>query len=104
MITWYIIGIIMFVLQVYVLKHTYSITVDGIKWNDGLEKYLIPIKVPMFVVLLMLLFTIIPYAWTVSTISFWVFWVKKYKNPDSACRLEYYTYWRLRDNFLMKSI
>lgn len=94
----------MFVLQVYILKHTYSITVDGAEWDDELEKYLRPIKTPMFVVLLMLLFTIIPYAWTASTISFWIIWVKKYKNPDNVYRMKYYTYWRLRDNFFMRAI
>lgn len=104
MITWYIIGIIMFVFQVYILKHTHFVEVSGLYWDDSFEEQLEPIKVPRIIVILMLLLTAIPYAWVISTAVFWVFWWHRYLNPESKCYGNTYIYWRLRDNFLMKSI
>lgn len=101
---WYIIGIIMFVLQVYILKHTHFVEVDGSRWADSLESELQPVKIPLAVILGMLVLTMIPYAWIVSTIIFWAYWMHKYCDPEDLYRFNTYTYWRLRDNFLMKSI
>lgn len=107
MIAWYIIGIIMFVLQVYILKHTYSVDIQGRGYDDNFEESLQPIKTPMFVIILMALLTIIPYAWIISTLAFWTVWIKKYSDPEDgfySYSYRKYTYWRLRDNLFMRTI
>lgn len=104
MIVSYIIGIIMFVLQVYILEHTHSVKLVGKRFNVAYMNRMVPLNVPLYIILLMLLATVIPYVWVVSTIIFWVVWLKRCSDPDSVFDYETYTYWRLRDNFLMKSI
>lgn len=104
MIASYIIGIIMFVFQVYILKHTHSVELIGEKFKDKYNDNLKPLDIPLYIILLMLIATAIPYAWIISTVVFWVVWCKKYSDPDGVYTYNIYTYWRLKDNFLMKSI
>lgn len=52
--TWVIIGLISFIIQVYVLKHTYSCRVKGdtpFDWRGAEKK----IGIPLWIVLIMLL-------------------------------------------------
>lgn len=104
MITLYAIGIVMFVLQIYILKHTHYVEKKGQRYKDYMNDELEPLKTPMFVIILMALCTLIPYAWTVSTFIFWFVWLKRYFNPEVEQSYNWYIYWRLRDNFLMKTI
>lgn len=104
MIVSYIIGIIMFVLQVYILKHTYYVVLQGERFKDKYESELEPINVPLYIILLMAFATAIPYAWIISFAVFWIVWIFKYSAPESISVYSTYTYWRLRDNFLMKSV
>lgn len=101
--TSYILALIMLVLQVYILKHTYWARVFGC-WEDAYEKMLQPIKVPVWIVALLVLASLIPYVWIVSSVVFWILWLKKYLDPEGTCSSDYNTYWRFRDNFLMRTI
>ncbi len=99
-----IIGLISFILQIYVLKHTYSIEVKGDfchDWEDKAEK----IGIPLWTVLIMLITSIIPFVNIVETVMFWAVWLKFYSNPDGCpyCSL-WYTYWRFKDNFFSRKI
>ena len=94
----------MFVLQVYILKHTLFIELRGKRFEEEYEDMLKPLNIPVYIILLMLLATAIPFAWIISTVIFWVIWFKRYSDPDGIYNSTFYTYWRLRDNFLMKSI
>lgn len=91
----------MFVLQVYILKHTHFVECNGF-YSVEYEKELQPIKVPLYVVILMALCTAIPYVWIASSLVFWIVWFKKCLDPESSWGS--HTYWRLRDSFLTKSI
>ena len=96
--TWIIIGLTSFIIQIYVLKHTYSCRVQGdtpFDWG-GAEK----IGIPLWIVLIMLITSIIPFANIVEIIVFWVVWLKYYLDPDEGpyCNT-WYTYWRFKDKF-----
>lgn len=105
MIVQYIIAIIMFVFQIYILKHTHYVKEKATVYKESFDQHLQPIKVPVYVVLLMLICVLIPFAWIVSTIAFWVFWISRYcDSDDSYATRNSYTYYRLKDSFLMKSI
>ena len=99
--TWIIIGLISFIIQIYVLKHTYSCRVQDdtpFDWRVA-EK----IGIPLWIVLIMLIISIIPFANIVETIVFWVVWLKYYLDPDGG---PYYgtwcIYWRFKDKFFDK--
>lgn len=67
--TSYILALIMLVLQIYILKHTYWARVFGC-WEGAYEKMLQPIKVPIWIVALLVLASLIPYVWIVSSVVF----------------------------------
>lgn len=96
--TWIIIGLISFIIQIYVLKHTYSYRVKGdipLDWAEA-EK----IGIPLWIVLIMLITSIIPFANIAETIVFWVVWLKFYLNPvEGPYNNVWYTYWRFKDKF-----
>ena len=97
--TWIIIGLISFIIQIYVLKHTYSHRVKGntpFNWG-GAEK----IGIPLWIVLIMLITSIIPFVNIVEIIVFWAVWLKFYLNPDEYPPYNnvWYTYWRFKDKF-----
>lgn len=99
---WIIIGLISFILQMYVLKHTYTLTIKGdiyFDWERA-EK----IGIPLWVVLIMLITSIIPFANIVEFIAFWVVWLKYYFDPEVCCRNDWYTYWRFKDKFFSRKI
>ncbi len=99
---WVIIGLISFILQMYVLKHTYTLTIKGdiyFDWERA-EK----IGIPLWVVFIMLITSIIPFANIVEFIAFWVVWLKYYFDPEVCCRNDRYTYWRFKDKFFSRKI
>lgn len=100
---WIIIGLISFIIQIYVLKHTYSYITEGdtsFDWKEA-EK----IGIPLWIVLIMLITSIIPFVNTAETIVFWIVWLKYYLNPDEGpyCGT-WYTYWRFKDKFFSRKI
>lgn len=96
--TWTIIGLISFIIQIYVLKHTYSCRVQGdtpFDWR-GAEK----IGIPLWIVLIMLITSIIPFANIAEIIVFWAVWLKFYLIPEETPYNKFwYTYWRFKDKF-----
>lgn len=101
--TWTIIGLISFIIQIYVLKHTYSYRTEcntPFDWGEA-EK----IGIPLWVVLIMLITSIMPFVNIAETIIFWVVWLKYYLNPDEGPYYgTWYTYWRLKDKFFSRKI
>ena len=102
LINWVIIGLISFIIQIYVLKHTYTLTIKGDMYFDWerAEK----LGTPLWVVLIMLITSIIPSANIVEFIAFWVVWLKYYFDPEVCCRNDWYTYWRFKDKFFSRKI
>lgn len=103
MITLYVIALVMFVLQVYVLKHTYWTECYGDSKNidpDTLE----PLKVPLWTVLAMFLISLIPGGFIGVSIIFWAVYLKKLLDPEDTYRGTPYTYWRFKDEILSKPI
>ena len=101
--TWIIIGLISFIIQIYVLKHTYSCRVQDdapFDWR-GAEK----IGIPLWIVLIMLITSIIPFVNIAEIIWFWAIWLKYYLNPNTGpyCNT-WYTYWRFKDKFFSRKI
>ena len=96
--TWIIISLISFIIQIYVLKHTYSYRTKGytsFDWKEA-EK----IGIPLWVVLIILITSIIPLVNIVEIIIFWAVWLKFYSNPDEGPYYGvWYTYWRFKDKF-----
>lgn len=97
--TWVIIGLISFIIQIYVLKHTYSCGVKGcapFNWEKA-EK----IGIPLWAVLIILITSIIPLVNIVEIIIFWAVWLKFYSNPEESPYYydTWYTYWRFKDKF-----
>ena len=101
--TWAIIGLISFIIQIYVLKHTYSCRVKGgapFDWKEA-EK----IGIPLWIVLIMLITSIIPFVNIAETIVFWIVRLKYYLYPDEGPYYDtWYTYWRFKDKFFSRKI
>lgn len=99
---WVIIGLISFILQIYVLKHTYTLTIRGdmdFDWEKA-EK----VGTPLWIVLIMLVTSIIPFANIAEFIVFWIVWLKYYLDSDSYYKYKWYTYWRFKDKFFSRKI
>lgn len=101
--TWVIIGLISFIIQIYVLKHTYSIRAEGIlhlNWEKA-EK----IGIPLWIALIMLITSIIPFVNMAEFITFWIIWLKYYLDPGEGPYCDaWYTYWRFKDKFFSRKI
>lgn len=100
--TWVIIGLISFIIQIYVLKHTYTLTMRGDTYFDWKEAK--KIGIPLWTVLIMLITSIIPFANIVEFIAFWIVWLKYYSDPDGCYSTTWYTYWRFKDKFFSREI
>lgn len=101
--TWVIIiSLISFIIQIYVLKHTYTLTVRGDTYFDWKEAK--KIGIPLWIVLIMLITSIIPFANIVEVMVFWIVWLKYYLDPEVCCRNDWYTYWRFKDKFFSREI
>lgn len=98
-----IIGLISFIIQIYVLKHTYSYRTKGdtsFDWGEA-EK----IGIPLWAVLIMLISSIIPFLNIVEFVMFWAVWLKFNFSPDGGAYYDtWYTYWRFKDKFLSRKI
>ena len=100
--TWVIIGLISFIIQIYVLKHTYIIAVKGgvfFDWEKA-EK----MGIPLWIALIMLITCIIPFVNIIEVIGFWAIWLKYYSYPDVLYNNIWYTYWRFKDKFFSRKI
>ena len=101
--TWVIIGLVSFILQIYVLKHTYTLKIKGdvyFDWEKA-EK----IGVPLWIALIMLITSIIPIINIVEAIVFWIVWLKYYySDPNECYRGTWYTYWKFKDKFFLRKI
>ena len=101
--TWVIIiSLISFIIQIYVLKHTYTLTVRGDTYFDWKEAK--KIGIPLWIVLIMLITSIIPFANIAEVMVFWIVWLKYYLDPEVCCRNDWYTYWRFKDKFFSREI
>ena len=100
--TWIIIGLISFIIQIYVLKHTYTLTRIADTYFDWKEAK--KIGIPLWIVLIMLITSIIPFANIVEVMVFWIVWLKYYLDPEVCCRNDWYTYWRFKDKFFSREI
>lgn len=100
---WVIIGLIFFIIQIYVLKHTYIIISRGgiyFDWEKA-EK----IGIPLWIALIMLITSIIPFVNMVEFIIFWIIWLKYYSDPEGGPSYNaLYTYWRFKDKFFSRKI
>lgn len=97
-----IFGLISFIIQIYVLKHTYTQTGIGnftFKYEEA-EK----IGIPIWLLIVMFMWSIIPIASIIETIIFWVVWLKHCASADDCYNWKYYTYWRFKDNFFSRKI
>ena len=100
---WIIFGLVSFILQMYVLKHTYTITVKGTAEFDwGKAKKIGGIS--LWIVLIMIITSAIPIANIVELIIFWIIWLKHYLAPDGYYSNEWYTYWKFKDKFFSRKI
>lgn len=99
---WIIIGLLSFVLQIYILKNTW---VDSGKGLDEFRwKHAQKLNIYLWVVLLLFLLCMTPILNILEFIIFWIVWLKYYTNADSMYSWENYTYWRLKDKFLSRKI
>ncbi len=101
-----IIGLVSFIIQIYVLKHTYTITImseGNNKWDFDWEKAK-KIGIPLWIALIMLITSIIPFVNIAEVIVFWIIWLKHYSDPDSYYYGTCYTYWRFKDKFFSRKI
>lgn len=99
---WIIFGLVSFILQIYVLKHTYTLKIKGdfyFDWEKA-EK----IGIPLWTVLIMLITSFIPIANIVEVLVFWIVWLKYYSSPVGYYPSLWFTYWRFKDNFFSRKI
>ncbi|YP_009981793.1 hypothetical protein H3301_gp019 [IAS virus] len=99
--TWIIIGLISFIIQIYVLKHTYTLKIKGDVYFDW-EKAK-KVGIPLWVALIMLITSITPFVSIVEVIVFWIIWLKYYSDPTKCCNT-WYTYWRFKDKIFSRKI
>lgn len=100
---WIIFGLVSFILQMYVLKHTYTVTVKGTTdfYWEGAKKI---DGTPLWIVLIMLITSMIPLINIVEVIVFWIIWLKYYLAPGDYYSNTWYTYWRFKDEFFSRKI
>lgn len=102
----YIIGIILLLVEWYLIKHTYSTKIYGY-YDEEEAKDWKPVKLLIWVIILWILLTALPYVGgIIGVITFLIVYLKYACNPDSDhyCSRQYYTYWRIRNSFLLKQI
>ena len=99
---WIIIGLLSFVLQIYILKNTWVDSGKGLeefRWEHAQK-----LNIYLWIVLLLILVCMIPILNILEFIIFWIVWYKKYANMDSYYSWKNYTYWRFKDKFLSRKI
>ena len=101
---WIIFGLVSFILQMYVLKHTYTITVKSTAEFDW-EKAKKIGGISLWIVLIMIITSAIPIANVVELTIFWIIWLKYYLDPEEGTHYDnLYTYWRFKDKFFSRKI
>lgn len=95
---WIIIGLLSFVLQIYILKNTWTDSDVGL--TEFRWEYAKKIGIPLYIAILIFLFCLIPILNIVEFIIFWIVWFKKYMDAGDYIACCYYTYWRFKDKFL----
>lgn len=99
---WIIIGLLSFVLQIYILKNTWVDSdkgLDEFRWEHAQK-----LNIYLWVVLLLFSLCMTPILNILEFIIFWIVWLKNYANADSIYSCRHYTYWRLKDKFLSRKI
>lgn len=99
---WIIIGLLSFVLQIYILKNTWVDEGEGLaefRWE-----YAQKISIYLWSVILIFLLCMIPILNILEFITFWIIWLKYYANADSMYSWNHYIYWRFKDKFLSRKI
>ena len=99
---WIITGLLSFVLQIYILKNTWTDSDAGLtefRWEHAKK-----IGIPLYTVILIFLFCLIPILNIVEFIIFWIVWTKYYADAGSMYGWKNYTYWRFKDKFLSREI
>ena len=102
--TWIIIGLVSFIIQIYVLKHTYTLKIDKVEgdlyfdWEKAKK-----VGIPLWVALIMLITSITPFVSIVEVIVFWIIWLKHYSDPTEYCNI-WYIYWRFKDKIFSRKI
>lgn len=99
---WIIFGLVSFILQMYVLKHTYTVTVKGTTdfyWEKAKK-----VGIPLWIVLIILVISMIPTINILEVIVFWIIWLKYYASPGECYSRTWYTYWRFKDKFFSRKI
>lgn len=99
---WIIIGLLSFVLQIYILKNTWTDSGTGLiefRWEHA-EK----LGIPLYAAILMFLLCMIPILNIAEFIMFWIVWFKKYMDTCDYIYWGYHTYWRFKDKFLSRKI
>lgn len=99
---WIIIGLLSFVLQIYILKNTWTDSGKGLAKFEW--EYAKKLSIPLYAALLLFLFCITPILNIIEFIIFWIVWFKKYMDADDYITCCYYTYWRFKDKFLSRKI
>lgn len=99
---WIIIGLLSFVLQIYILKNTWVDEGKGLE--DFRWEYAQKISIYLWSAILIFLLCMIPILNILEFIIFWIVWLKHYANADSMHSWRHYTYWRLKDKFLSRKI
>ncbi len=99
---WIIIGLLSFVLQIYILKNTWTDSDNGLyefRWEHAQK-----LGIPLWTALLMLLSCLIPILNIIEFILFWIVWFSKYKQAEDYNSYSHYTYWRFKNKFLSRKI
>ncbi len=99
---WIIIGLLSFVLQIYILKNTWTDSDRGLiefRWEHAKK-----LGIPLWVAILMLPCCVIPILNIVEFIIFWIVWFNKYAQAETYHSWHFYTYWRFKNKFLSRKI
>ena len=100
--TWIIIGLISFTIQMYILKHTWVDSDEGLdkfRWEQAQK-----LNLYLWVVLLMFLLCIMPILNILEFMVFWIIWVTHYADRGDNYSWKNYAYWRFKDKFLSRKI
>lgn len=79
---WIIIGLLSFVLQIYILKNTW--VDEGKELEDFRWEYAQKISIYLWSAILIFLLCMIPILNILEFIIFWIVWLKHYANANSV--------------------
>lgn len=101
---WLYISITILIIQIYVLTHTYTVESREyyryrVDFNEAKK-----LGTPIWIILLIVLFSSTPIINIIEFIVFWVVWLKYYCEPDNIYNKSWYTYWIFKDKILSRKI